>query len=233
MIDKIKSYIEPRSLYRYRSLQDLWHDRPLARLEREIDAIEHNYVYCSDFDRLNDPMEGVFSISKSYRVREAYEQIRRRKLRIGICSFSETNNNELMWAHYASQFSGICVSYDFARLCKQLPPKVEFVRMFYNEKEPRLRKFTSDFDGDAKMIFSSKNYRWLYEREWRMLAKTGRVNYKDRRCIRTVYLGFRVSPEARAIIESRLGNLDIKIRYMKLRKYSMPFDRENTSSDDS
>ncbi len=100
----IDSYAQPPRLYRYRALKDF---------EREIDAIENSYVYCSAFTDLNDPMEGLFSSSRRFREKENYRSIRRsivdNKSRIGMCSFSEVRNHELMWAHYADQFSGVCV----------------------------------------------------------------------------------------------------------------------------
>ncbi|MGY3034301.1 hypothetical protein ACVIIV_003471 [Bradyrhizobium sp. USDA 4354] len=40
----------------------------------------------------------------------------RSKPKIGICCFSDTNDNELMWAHYAANYSGICVAYLAERL---------------------------------------------------------------------------------------------------------------------
>ena len=221
--------MEPRSLYRYRSLQDLPEDGRLGRLNRELRALEGNYLYCSGFRALNDPMEGIFSLSTRSRLEIAYQLLRSQKRGIGICSFSETKNNEIMWAHYASQFSGICISYDFSRLRKRLSDSISFVRMFYNEKAPRLRSATGTID-EAKMILSSKSYRWLYEREWRMFADKGKVAYEESHCVRAVYLGFRMSRQTEEIIAERLGKLNIKTQRMKIRKYSITFERGSQSS---
>src|SRR5258708_37821977 len=97
----IKSYVTPYRLYRYRSLEEF---------EREIDAIEKGYIYCSAYMDLNDPMEGLFSSGSELRSKTKYHAIRNsivsRKGETGICSFSETYNHELMWAHYADKFRG-------------------------------------------------------------------------------------------------------------------------------
>ena len=99
----IKYYVRPQRLYRYRSLK---------HLEREIDAIEDGYLFCAPYTELNDPMEGLFSSSHLLRESEDYRAIRNaireNKAQIGMCSFSEVHDHELMWAHYADQFRGIC-----------------------------------------------------------------------------------------------------------------------------
>lgn len=45
---------------------------------------------------------------------------------------------ELMWAHYANQFTGICVAYSLSRLLKSLLVDINFVRMYYDEMVPSL-----------------------------------------------------------------------------------------------
>src|SRR5438445_5082204 len=89
----IESYVRPARLYRYRSI---------ANLDRELGAIEDGYLYCAAYTDLNDPMEGLFSSSKLLRRSEDYRRIRNaiadNKAQIGMCSFSEVHNHELMWA---------------------------------------------------------------------------------------------------------------------------------------
>ena len=53
--EKIKTYVIPKHLYRYRSL---------ANFEREMESIQMGYVYCSKYGAMNDPMEGFYSTSK-------------------------------------------------------------------------------------------------------------------------------------------------------------------------
>ena len=69
---------------------------------------------------MNDPMEGFYSESKLLEKARDIGGIRAaiasRKTMIGMCAFSEVFNHELMWAHYADQFRGICITYDFFKL---------------------------------------------------------------------------------------------------------------------
>lgn len=215
----IASYVRPQELYRYRSLREF---------DREIKAIEEGYVFCAPFSTLNDPMEGLFSSSRHLRESEDYravkESILDNKSQIGMCSFSEVHNHELMWAHYADQFRGICIAYRFAKLLEHLPEQLSFVRMFYNETAPTLHRTSTDIEHEARMILSYKNYRWLYEREWRMFAPLGKARYKRTACVTRIYLGSRITDLDRQMIIDRLAPLKIKTHSMTIRKYSISFD---------
>ncbi len=47
--------------------------------------------------------------------RQTYREILNAKRAIGIACFTETYDNELMWAHYAHNYSGICIAYSSSR----------------------------------------------------------------------------------------------------------------------
>jgi hypothetical protein len=215
----IESYVQPRRLYRYRSRK---------ALDRELDAIANGYLFCSPYMSLNDPMEGLFTSSQVVRQgaehRKIADAIPDNKAMTGICSFSEAYNHELMWAHYADQFQGICVSYNLSRLMKYLPDLVKFVRMYYDETVPTLHRTNQDPSQLAKMVLSYKNYRWLYEREWRMFAGLGKIYYRDVACVTEVYLGSRIAAGDRKAIANVLKSLDIKTRKMTIDKYFITFE---------
>ena len=62
------------------------------------------------------------------------------KARIGVCSFSEVCDYEMMWAHYADKFAGICVAYSLSRLLRHLDSEAFLVRMFYDETVPTAQR---------------------------------------------------------------------------------------------
>jgi hypothetical protein len=216
---EIQNYVKPRRLYRY---------RPVEHIDRELRTIEKGSLYCAAYKDMNDPMEGLYYSSKRLQDSDRYEEVRNailyNKIRLGICSFSEVYNHELMWAHYASQFHGICIAYDFYDLLKYLPDRVTFVRMFYNEDVPSVGLTKRPPEELAKMILSYKNHRWLYEREWRMFGKQGDVFYGDHSCVARVYIGARMSMHQRKGLEARLKRLKIPSSTMKLNGYSLSFD---------
>jgi hypothetical protein len=215
----IKSYVEPSRLYRYRSLKEF---------DREMEAIERGYLFCAAYRTLNDPMEGLFTSSKLLRESEDYrtirDSIRDNKSQLGMCSFSEVHDHELMWAHYADQFRGICIAYNFSKLRDGLADDITFARMFYNETVPTIRLSDQGPDELAKMVLSYKNYRWLYEREWRMFASLGKASYRPTNCVTRVYLGSRIDDDDRLRIKNKLKRLKIKTSDMNINKYSISFE---------
>jgi hypothetical protein len=215
----IESFVKPGRLYRYRSLE---------RFERELAAIEEGYLFCSAYEALNDPMEGRFTSGRLFRKSSDHlavkEAIIDNKARVGMCSFSEVNNNELMWAHYADHFCGICIAYSVRLLLQHLGDQVNFVRMFYDEKAPIITRTGAGPENLAKMILSHKSYRWQYEREWRMFAGLGKTCYRNVDCVTRVYLGYRISRGNRARITRILKRLQIEKKEMTIKKYFIRFE---------
>jgi hypothetical protein len=164
-------------------------------------------------------MEGMFSSDPLIE-----DKIIGQKSQIGICSFSEVHDLNLMWAHYADQFKGICIAYDLSRLLEALKADVEFIRICYVEKEPCLphsKQPKKELEPLAKKALSYKNYAWLYEREWRMFAKPGRVPYGDTLCVKCVYLGPRMDEYDQKLISTELKQSRIKSNPMKIDGYSI------------
>jgi len=216
-MSKVNSYVQPATLYRYRSLENF---------DREILAIKDASLFLAPISKLNDPMEGRFSVLERLRGGPKYESLVKKMgsaiEEIGICSFSETHDNEIMWAHYAQEFAGICVAYRFSRLLTNLDDPVEFIRLSYQDKAPTIPQSKTP-EYLAKRVLSCKSYRWLYEREWRAFGPRGPVEYKNVSCVQTVYLGALISPSHRKRIVADLRRLGIRCKAMSLEKYSMAF----------
>ncbi len=215
---RVESYVQPQRLYRYRLFENL---------DRELEAIKEGYLYCALYKDMNDPMEGLFASGHLLRTNKHFHEIRdaivSAKSQIGICSFSEVYDHELMWAHYASQFTGFCVGYSLSRLMKNLENNITFVRMSYNEKVPTVHRPHMNIDSLAKMVLANKNYRWLHEREWRMFALPGKAQYHDPSCVTRIYLGSRMQQRNREHVRDELQPLRIKVSEMTIDKYSISF----------
>jgi Protein of unknown function (DUF2971) len=150
-------------------------------LDRELAAIEQGYLWCSSFDMLNDPMEGTYATTSLVRRSPKYKFARQffleQKSEVGLCAFSETFNNELMWAHYADEFRGICVRYHFARLRRGLSDSHAFTRISYDDRPPKMGKPEGDLTHNFRRTLSTKYHRWQYEREWRLFSlASGRID---------------------------------------------------------
>lgn len=229
---KIIDYVVPARLYRYRSLRRIG-QKNSDILDREMKAIERNHLWCSDFNSLNDPMEGAFvatmRVKRHSRYKDALQTIKNGKVELGLCAFSETNNNELMWAHYSDEFGGICIRYNFRRLLKGLSNSYSFSRISYAEHPPKMGKPDGDFSLKVRRIMSTKNHRWLYEREWRMFAPLrGKNEYRSSKkapVVAAVYLGFRMDQPTRETIKQRMANVGVRTYVMIVKNYGLQFEQ--------
>ncbi|WP_363793034.1 DUF2971 domain-containing protein [Mesorhizobium sp.] len=132
-----------------------------------------------------------------------------------------------MWAHYAGQFNGICVAYDFKKLLGSLE-NGSFVRMNYSEQAPILGTPVFRLDKMARVALSTKNHRWMTEREWRLFAPSrGKVAYTDASAACAIYIGSRVSTRVRNQILELLkpSRPTIPIYKMSIDGYQIKFGR--------
>lgn len=77
----------------------------------------------------------------------------------------------------------------------------------------------------ARMVLSYKNYRWLYEREWRMFAHQAKALYRRVNCVSHVYLGSQMSQTRQEEVAIRLRALNIKVSVMVIDEYSIGFEK--------
>ncbi|MCP4123522.1 MAG: DUF2971 domain-containing protein [Bacteroidetes bacterium] len=85
----------------------------------------------------------------------------------GICCFSETNDNLLMWSHYASSAKGFCLEFDTTS-----EPFNKLLPVEYVDNPPELdykRVFSIESLYFLQTLFCTKSSHWSYEREWRAL----------------------------------------------------------------
>jgi hypothetical protein len=108
----------PPFLYRYRKLasaEEQLHDPDRADkiFTRELGAIRNRLLHFSNYKSMNDPMEGFYDPSRRAKKDPNFavtaNEIYHAKINFGLCCFSDTQNSELMWAHYANNYAGICV----------------------------------------------------------------------------------------------------------------------------
>jgi hypothetical protein len=216
-------------LYRYRPLgiRRLSNRKPRAEpaiIDRELDAIEQHYVFCPTYREMNDPMEGLYASTQCVREKSDYQKFMRdvqdEKLGIGIASFCEIWDNDVMWAHYADGFRGICVAYSVSKLMEGLDSRHSLARIVYGDPPFNMslvgRRNRSD---RAKAILSAKNLMWTYEREWRLFAPfRGRAQHGPG-VVKRVYLGARMDPADRRIITGRLLAIGLEVRRTRVAGY--------------
>jgi len=216
----------PKYLYRYRSLPKNGDVR-----RQELAAIKTPYLWCGTFNAMNDPTEGSYELDRDPGKGAAHKRIRDlayyKKISLGICSFSETNNNGPMWAYYADQFRGICIEYDLQALLASLTNRndgsLTLVRMTYSEDLYQLSVTATDVETAARQILSFKSHRWIHEREWRLFKGGAGELDIAKNCISHIYVGDKMDTAETSKLKVLLKG--IPVSRMELEGYSMSFKR--------
>jgi Protein of unknown function (DUF2971) len=222
--------IVPGRLYRYRSLI-----RSDAAVDEEINSILTKCLYCSDFTRMNDPMEGFYRPSNLLQGESDYEiivrQIADSKSGVGIACFTETHEDVLMWTHYAGNYTGICISYSTKELLEGLPKHVNLVRLAYVDEPPLIGPSHVSNAGTAAIrILSQKKYNWAHEREWRVLGPVGEVSIGRAQAVKSIFFGSRVSPRHRQKILAKVQGTAIKAYMMDVDGYGHTWEPVNKAA---
>ena len=89
---------------------------------------------------------------------------------LGVLSFSSKADNAPMWAHYANNHKGMCLEFDTR------DPLFQTVRpITYSAKA--LKYVPGDHSGNAEAFLLTKERRWRYEDEWRVIGPKAKTLY--------------------------------------------------------
>ena len=147
---------------------------------------------------------------------------------IGICSFSESKLNLLLWAHYADKHKGFCVEYDCSdgSKLKELLERVNYVNDIPSITH---REINNSGDGEGrKRYFSNlaliKSTDWQYEKEWRLIQDYQNQYYRDELNIKAIYLGTRFDSNNKDLLINALGDTSSKIQIKQIEKKKSSFE---------
>ncbi|NMG67945.1 hypothetical protein GPA19_23670 [Azoarcus indigens] len=145
-------------LYKYKSLQNLWHVLDIAVNER---------LYCAHWAELNDPLEGRYEVylgSPGTRIRKLMVgRIEKARNKYRIASLSADPANFLLWSHYADGCKGVAIEVE-------IPDQhVDLSEVIYS---PFSSVFTKEIQTQEEMhhLFKGKGEEWAYEREYRLVV---------------------------------------------------------------
>lgn len=152
-----------------------------------IRNFEKQIIHLSQNGVMNDVYEGIPNTQEEL----SYFKIKKLSDLAFMTCLTETNNNTLMWSHYADNHAGICVEYDLKLLqedpfgiCKHLFPIIYGNTRLVNrdiqtllESHCALKKAIDEgyvYDGvemldDILPMFLTKGNVWEYEKEWRII----------------------------------------------------------------
>lgn len=173
-----------------------------------FDIIFNKRLYCAEWHTLNDPVEGVFVYSHSGSDQEAaaifMKEIEQSKKPLRVCSLSKTFDNHLLWAHYASGFSGVAIEFEIDETEDEVID-INYRGVFAAVNESN----SADPSSVAKAVLSSKYDAWSYEQEIRIL--TTEYFYKLKNPISRIIAGHRMAQPLFDALRIVCEKLDIEV----------------------
>jgi len=192
----------PSKLYKFKSF---------AQPQQIIDIFENSHIYCSKFQELNDPMEGVFVHYglKNCIVDELYKAKNKRL----IACFTTCIQNEAMWAYYADSARGIAIeienNFDNS--------KSNYVN--YQSNISEINQIIHNYLIDVNPILFNKLSSFSHENEFRVINKVQDSLKPDNRFINVkiskVFYTNRITQSNKKFLEKLSKLYEIKIEEHK------------------
>lgn len=177
------------------------------------------HIYCSNYKAMNDPMEGYYLAAFSAdRHRYAASLMQEKKRGRGLACFSETHDNDLLWAHYASNWSGICIEYDYSELSasiRELEAANLFPVIYSSDLITIDDRDLIDAEEAVDRILRQKKQCWSYEREWRLLANLG-PNMIGPLTITRIFLGSRIAKDHKRQLMQNVADAGMTTEFMQM-----------------
>ena len=178
--------LKPKLLFKYKSVTNC------LELERLCDILANNTIYVPSAIELNDPLEGTNakSLSNNYAGREKILAQQR------ILSLSSSCFLSTLWAHYAGNYSGICLGYR-RRGAFANAKEVEYVK--------RQTIWSDAPESGVPLSLNFKSDEWKYEQEWRLIYSVKEKNENfflryEQKELACVLLGCKMTPFIQDII---------------------------------
>lgn len=175
-----------KQLYKYYSLNI-----------NNLDALLNHYFYLSNPGDFNDPFDCNLNLVENIDDIDNLKIVSRNTYKnIGICSFSETLDNHLMWAHYTNNYNGFVLGFDGENIQtyrnEEQITRCTLTRVIYPEKLKTIRK---EYKFAQHYVFTTKLKHWAYEKEWRFIAKLGkddRIITYFKESVKHIYVGHKL-----------------------------------------
>ncbi len=206
--------------------------------EYTLEALENQYLHFSNPRDFNDPFDCM--TNREIHIMKGGKGIVAHRNSIGVCCFSLSNENPLMWGHYTNNYKGICVQFNNQELLKKenvaIKSHVSYLKNYQpanNELYQRLTEIDkfeipqSNKDFIKKILtmlfeYCWKHYDWKYEKEYRAIS-FGNLDFNRKLSfkiedVEEIYIGNRLEKENPEFYKSLIGILKSKYSKVKLFK---------------
>jgi hypothetical protein len=138
----------------------------------------------------------------------------------GILSLCATSNNQLLWAHYAMNHTGICIGFKRASN-NMLGDDIHTAEVSYIASYPTISA-SSIKDNNAKKqaqhrVLHSKSELWRYEEEWRCVVSEGDKTYAIPGEISEIIFGCRTTESDKSLIKQIIRGKSINLYQAELK----------------
>jgi hypothetical protein len=202
-----------------------------------FEAIKEGYFFFCKVSKLNDPFDASYDLIQSSKFKEMLHPYLAPNAKAimddyGTCSFCEEPNNKVLWALYASNYSGFVVVFDdstFESLNLMLQARISYQKVVYNDESPNLDDINytfeyRDYEGNNYVVklrdclkdektmdklfthlCSYKNNIWKNEKEWRLIAGND-IAQRENSLIRYEADGYKIPIPSNAIKSIIIGH---------------------------
>ncbi|HCH4312376.1 TPA: DUF2971 domain-containing protein [Vibrio parahaemolyticus] len=160
----------------------------------------------------------------------------------GICSFSRSKDNQVMWAHYADEHKGLCIEFDITKVVEE-NSGLSLAHVNYQSELPELKLVEDRTNSSAgaisvtgainqdifKKILATKDVTWSYEEETRIIKPEYGVIKFSPKCVLSISFGLRTSAKDITNVKRLLsGGAYAHVKWFREKKsmvnYSLDFE---------
>lgn len=202
----------PKTLFKYKSINNI------TDLERVLDIIENYRIYAPTRRELNDPLEGMAIPSFNLGVAGQWHCIAQHKNHAlieaamdeyRILSLSSNERNSQLWAHYASNHTGVCIEFS-TNAAFSKAKKIKYAEgrpdICIDDPSPQIiRK-------EVKKAYFFKSKDWEKESEYRLLLPLEQkyIEFEPNEIV-SVCVGEYMRPCLRDIVVEKCKNHNIPV----------------------
>ena len=217
-----------------------------------IELIVNKELWFAQASSLNDPFECPFEQDLLFdglndfpelsedRIKKIKQDTQDAFSRIGICSFSRTQKNQLMWAHYADEHRGFCLGFDELSLKEDTVDYIQSVKVEYQAHIPN-SSVMSGFSVDPQKneivgqintaafvdIIGTKYTSWSYEREQRLITPNFKAVKFCPQALKSIAFGLRMTERDKQTLKQLLSGPEWQhVKWYQAKKVPQRFSLE-------
>ncbi|WP_044204224.1 DUF2971 domain-containing protein [Flammeovirga sp. OC4] len=183
-----------------------------------------NHITSTNYLELSNIIRDVILGTKNkidLSLKKSFSNLRHEKYsNIGVCCFSKSFDNLLMWSHYGDCHKGICLEFD-----DSIEPFSKGRNVIYENHFPSINLdeiFCNDDEKDFLLVSKLLSYKskdWIYEKEIRLIHNEANTCYKyPTESLKSIYFGLKVDLTDRDIICTILKEKNPAIKFFQMEK---------------